>query len=127
MKEVTGEFTVVLTPQMDDAIPAGRLSIEKTYSGPLSGTGKGQMLSKRTAEEGSAGYVALEDFVGSLENRSGGFTLIHFGVMTRGASELVVQVVPDSGTGDLAGIAGKLHIDIVGGQHRYRFSYTLSA
>ncbi|UTA48744.1 DUF3224 domain-containing protein [Simiduia sp. 21SJ11W-1] len=122
MKEVSGEFSVELVPQMDDPVPVGRVLIEKQYSGALIGCGKGQMLSKRT-EDGAAGYVALEEFEGRLDGREGSFTLMHLGIMYGGESELNVQVVPGSGTGALAGIRGVLHIDIESGKHRYRFVY----
>jgi hypothetical protein len=45
--------------------------------------------------------------------------------MNRGQAQLTVSVVPDSGTGDLAGLAGTMAIDIVDGKHFYRFDYTL--
>lgn len=125
VKEIHGEFSVALTPQMEDPVPVGRLVIDKVYSGPLAGSGKGQMLSKRTAEAGSAGYVALEEFDGEVEGKAGRFTLMHIGVMNKGASELKVQIVPDSGTDALTGISGQMHIDIAEGRHSYRFSYTL--
>jgi hypothetical protein len=39
-----------------------------------------------------------------------------------------IVVVPDSGTGELTGISGKLTIDIAaGGKHSYTFDYTLPA
>jgi hypothetical protein len=34
--------------------------------------------------------------------------------------------VPDSGTGDLVGLAGKMTINIVDGKHFYEFEYTLA-
>jgi hypothetical protein len=39
--------------------------------------------------------------------------------------ELIVKVVPGSGTGDLTGISGAMTIKIVGGKHSYQFEYTL--
>ena len=47
-----GQFEVSLTPQNDE-FSAGRMLIDKTYTGDLTGTGIGQMISKRT-EAGSA-------------------------------------------------------------------------
>jgi hypothetical protein len=35
-------------------------------------------------------------------------------------------VVPDSGTGQLAGLTGTMTIDIVDGKHFYDFAYTLA-
>jgi hypothetical protein len=45
--------------------------------------------------------------------------------MTRGAPQLVVTVVPDSGTGRLAGLAGQMMIHISEGKRSYQFEYTL--
>ena len=49
----------------------------------------------------------------------------HCGVMDRGTPELTIRVVPDSGTGELAGIAGRMTIVKDGGKHSYEFDYTL--
>jgi hypothetical protein len=45
--------------------------------------------------------------------------------MNRGVPSLKVTVVPDSGTGELVGLAGELVIQIDGGKHSYTFEYTL--
>jgi hypothetical protein len=46
--------------------------------------------------------------------------------MNRGAPELTITVVPDSGTDELTGLAGTMSIDIaLDGKHSYRFEYTL--
>jgi hypothetical protein len=101
--------------------------LDKTYSGDLVGTGKGEMLIAGTAVKGSAGYVAIERVNGTLGGRNGSFVLQHTGTMNRGVPQLSVAVVPDSGTGELAGLAGTLAIIIQGGKHRYDFDYTLPA
>jgi hypothetical protein len=49
----------------------------------------------------------------------------HSGTMTRGAQQQSVTVVPDSGTGELKGLAGKMTILIAEGKHSYEFEYTL--
>jgi len=125
VKIVKGEFSVALDPQTDESFPVGRMTLDKMFSGALSGPSKGQMLSHRTATEGSAGYVALEVFEGELEGKSGGFVLIHKGTMNKGAQSLVIDIVPDSGTKALSGIAGKMTIEIKDGQHYYELHYTL--
>ena len=51
--------------------------------------------------------------------------LQHSGTMARGAPQLTVTVVPDSGTGQLAGLTGKMAIRIADGKHFYDFEYTL--
>jgi hypothetical protein len=89
-------------------------------------TGKGQMLTAVTDVKGSAGYVAIERVTGTLHGRRGSFVLQHNGMMTRGAQQLTLVVVPDSGTGQLVGLAGKMAIKIADGKHYYDFEYTLS-
>ena len=126
----TGPFEVKMAPRSSDDVgdgaPLGRMSLDKKFSGDLEGTGKGEMLTGMTSTRGSAGYVALERVIGKLKGKSGTFLLQHRGVMTRGAPDLTITVVPDSGTGDLAGIAGTMNIRIeAGGKHFYDFDYTL--
>ena len=79
-----------------------------------------------TDVQGSAGYVAMERVNGKLHGRNGTFALQHSGTMTRGAPQLIITVVPDSGTGELAGLSGKMTINIVDGKHFYEFDYTLA-
>jgi hypothetical protein len=130
-QQVTGPFDVTMTPQSGDASAGGdtigRMLLSKEYHGSLDATGKGQMLATRNLAVESGGYVALEWVVGKLDGRSGSFVLQHSGVMNRGARALTLNVVPDSGTGELVGIAGSMEIIIAEGKHSYRFAYTLPA
>ena len=125
MPPAKGTFDVKLTPQTatDDAV--GRMSIDKQFHGDLEATSKGEMLMHGTAVKGSAGYVAMEQVSGTLAGRNGTFVLQHSGSMNRGAPSLTVTVVPDSGTGQLAGLTGKMTIDIIDGKHLYTFEYAL--
>ncbi len=84
------------------------------------------MLAAGTEVKGSAGYVAMERVSGTLHGRTGTFILQHSGTMTRGVPQMIVTVVPDSGTGQLAGLTGKMAINIDGGKHTYEFEYTLA-
>ena len=104
----------------------GRMSIDKQFHGDLEATSKGEMLTAGTGVKGSAGYVAIERVTGTLHGRSGSFVLQHSGTMTRGAPQLTITVVPDSGTGELAGLAGRMTIEIADGKHSYDFEYTLA-
>ncbi|MCY1047228.1 DUF3224 domain-containing protein [Corallococcus sp. bb12-1] len=129
-KRASGPFDVKLTPMAPEAgaveAAPGRMNLDKRYHGALEATSQGQMLAVRTPVEGSAGYVAMEHVTGTLEGRGGTFALQHSGTMTRGAPQLVITVVPDSGTGELVGLAGSMTIDIAaGGKHSYDFQYTL--
>jgi hypothetical protein len=75
--------------------------------------------------KGLAGYVAIERVEGTLNGRKGSFVLQHSGSMTRGAQSLTITVVPDSGTGQLVGLEGRMAILIDAGKHSYDFEYTL--
>lgn len=126
-----GPFDVKLSPlagyaQTGD--PAlGRMSIDKQFHGELDATSQGEMLTAGSAVQGSAGYVAIERVSGTLHGRRGTFALQHTGVMTRGSPELTITVVPDSGTGQLVGLRGRMGIDIAaGGKHSYDFEYSLA-
>ena len=119
-----GTFTVKTQPQQD-AIAAGRLTLEKVFAGGLAGESKGQMLSAFGTVKGSGAYVAIETFTGTLDGRTGSFALMHSGTMRGGTPVLSVSVIPDSGTGELAGLSGTMTIDPTGGEHRYTFDYTL--
>jgi hypothetical protein len=125
----TGPFEVKIVPQTPDGkfedASLGRMTIDKQFHGDLEGTSKGQMLTGMTATKGSAGYVAIERVTGTLNGRTGTFILQHSATMNRGTPELSVTVVPDSGTGQLEGIAGKMNIIIADGKHSYDFEYTL--
>ena len=126
----SGTFEVRLSPQVDGEAGGacvGRMLIDKRFAGDLEATSKGQMLAVRTPTEGSAGYVAMELVTGALRGRTGAFVLQHTGTMTRGAQQLSITVVPDSGTGELEGLAGRMEIDFSGGGHSYHFDYALGA
>ena len=128
-ERATGTFEVKmdrLALHDTEADPAlARMSIDKQFRGDLDGSSRGEMLSAGTPVKGSAAYVAIEHVSGTLHGRRGTFTLQHDGVMTRGTPELVVRVVPDSGTDELAGLRGEMTIDISQGNHSYTLEYTL--
>jgi hypothetical protein len=131
MMQATGEFEVDLRPlepfaQGNEGISLGRMSIDKTFRGDLVATSQGEMVSAMTNIQGSAGYVAIEQVSGTLHGKSGSFVLQHFGIMNRGESRLILEVVPDSGTGELATISGRMTLKIEGGQHFYEFDYALT-
>ncbi len=126
----TGTFEVKLTPLASadaaEGSTLGRMAIEKQFHGDLEATSKGEMLTAGTQVKGSAGYVALEKVSGALHGRTGTFVLQHGGTMTRGTPQLTVAVVPDSGTGQLTGLSGRMNIKVDGGKHSYEFEYALA-
>lgn len=129
-KHASGTFEVKLTPQANDEHvgdpTVGRLSLDKQFRGDLEAVSRGEMLAVHTETEGSAGYVAMERVAGTLDGREGTFALQHSGTMTRGVPQLLITVVPDSATGQLAGLAGHMKINIAEGKHSYEFEYTLA-
>ena len=128
MTRASGTFEVKMVPQDDKSEDAnlGRMLLDKQFHGDLEATGKGQMLTAMTPVQGSAGYVAIEKVSGTLKGRTGTFVLQHTGTMTRGEQQLSITVVPDSGTGQLAGITGRMDITIEAGKHSYVFEYILA-
>lgn len=129
-QHASGPFDVKVTPQNPDNPPAeaanlGRMSLDKKFHGDLEATSQGEMLSAMGEVKGSAGYVAMERARGTLHGRNGTFVLQHSATMNRGVPSLSITVVPDSGTGELVGLAGSMKIIIEQGKHSYEFEYTL--
>jgi hypothetical protein len=125
MMHARGAFDVTIAPVTTDPV-LGRMSLAKVLHGDLEGTSVGEMLTAGTPVKDSGAYVAVERVTGTLQGRRGTFILQHSGTMTRGAQQLTITVVPDSGTDQLAGIAGSMKIIIdKDGKHFYDFEYTL--
>ncbi|MBK7896996.1 MAG: DUF3224 domain-containing protein [Candidatus Promineifilaceae bacterium] len=128
--KATGTFEVNLQPLNSyatgsEGISLGRMSIDKTFHGDLEAKSLGEMLTALTAVQGSAGYVAIEQVSGVLHGKKGTFVLQHFGISEPEGQRLTLEVVPDSGTGKLAGLTGQMAILIEDGQHYYEFEYAL--
>lgn len=122
----SGTFEVKLSPLEMDEQTLGRMSIDKQFHGDLEGVSKGQMLTAGTEVKGSAAYVAVERITGTLGGRNGSFVLQHYASLNRGVPQQSIAVVPDSGTGQLQGLAGIMTIRIADGKHFYDFDYTLA-
>jgi hypothetical protein len=128
MSHASGTFEVKLVPQTSERqdTDLGRMSIDKQFHGDIEGTSKGEMLTGMTSVKASAGYVAMEKVSGTLQGKRGTFILQHSATMDWGAPQLSITVVPDSGTGELVGLAGKLAIKIADGKHSYEFEYWIA-
>ncbi len=133
MKHATGTFEVKVAPvdvsDIGKQAGVGRMTIDKVWSGSLSGTSKGEMLTSLTPDTGAMGYVALELVTAKLDGRSGSFYFIHNASMNRNdpkSGVMQITVLPGSGTGELSGLRGTLTIIIDGaGKHSYTFDYEL--
>lgn len=126
-----GTFDVATTPQTVADSGArtllGRYSLTKQFRGDLDGTSTAEMLTGGNVSTGSAGYVAMELVTGTIGGRRGTFVLQHSGTLTRGTAQLTIRVVPESGTGQLAGISGSMSITITNGVHYYDFEYAIGS
>jgi hypothetical protein len=109
-----------------DGATLGRVSVGKEFSGGVVGTSTAELLTVHDASGQPAVYVAVERVTGALDGRSGSFVLHHTVPGTAG-EPIVIRIVPNTGTGDLAGITGALTItgDVEGG-HTYSISYDLA-
>jgi len=130
IQRASGPFEVTLAPLASawagEPVALARMSIEKQFMGDLSATSQGEMLSASGSVNGSAGYVAIEKVTGTLHGREGTFMLQHTGTMNRGVPSLSITVIPDSGTGALAGLTGTMQIIIDGKRHSYIFDYSFA-
>jgi hypothetical protein len=133
MKHAMGTFDVKVVPvdvsDIGKQAGIGRMTIDKVWSGDLSGASKGEMLTSLTPSTGAMGYVALELVTGKLDGRSGSFYFIHNATMNKNdpkSGVMQITVLAGSGTGELSGLRGTLNIVIDGaGKHSYTFDYEL--
>jgi hypothetical protein len=127
--QARGTFDVVMKPvgepDVMNGVALGKLALDKQFHGDLVAVSKGQMLTALTGVDGSAGYVAIERVTGALNGQQGSFVFQHAGLMSRGAQQVSISVVPDSGTEQLTGIAGAFSLNVVDGEHFYAFEYSL--
>ena len=97
---------------LGDAGPVvfGRVTMRKTFSGALTGS---SVLTMTSAAVGEApvGYSALELVTGTLDGRTGTFVVQHSGVVDEGAPSPSGVVLPGTGTGELAGLRGRMTIE----------------
>lgn len=129
MNQVQGPFSVTMTPEPpfdeEGGVVLARARFDKQFQGPLEARSVVHFISARTATPTSAGYVAIERITGTLEGRRGSFVVLHLATTQAGKDALRLELVPDSGTGELVGLRGAMTIRIVDGQHFYGFDYEL--
>ncbi|MCB0996718.1 MAG: DUF3224 domain-containing protein [Acidimicrobiales bacterium] len=122
-----GAFEISLQP--DDADELGgvvhRMVFTKSFSGDLDGVGEGVMLSGGDPQTGNAGYVAVEVFRGRVHGREGTVLFQQFGQMDATGQRLLYEIVGGSGTGELAGISGRLELTIDAAGHHVELEYEL--
>jgi hypothetical protein len=111
----------------ETAAPAGVAAMVKTFEGHLAGRSVTWFVGGLNTASGAGTYVAVESFQGTLAGRSGTFGFVH-AASTHGTDRYDEHftVVPDSGTGGLAGISGRGSLSIdEDGTHRVVLDYAL--
>ncbi|HEX6969388.1 MAG TPA: DUF3224 domain-containing protein [Micromonosporaceae bacterium] len=101
-----------------------KVTVTKKFRGDLVGTSVAELIKAMTDVPDSAGYVAIERVTGTLHGREGSFVLQHNAIMDRGKGDLQIRIVPDSGTGELKGISGTMHVDPSKG-HFWTLDYSI--
>ena len=114
----------------DDGPRLARTTVKKAFEGDLEGESTAQLLMcQATAKDlkAGAGYVASEQFTGSLDGKSGSFVIQHGGLVSaEGTQQTFGHVVPGSGTGELAGLTGEIEISVAeDGTHTLTLDYDL--
>ncbi len=111
MTQIDAEFTITSFDEHADRTLAGdpeigQVTLGKTFTGGLDGTSVTTMIATRTPD--GAGYVAMERFTGSIDGRAGSVVFQHGGTEQHGVTGQFGDVVPGTGRGELAGLAGTL-------------------
>ena len=125
--QATGSFTIDSWDENGRAVgvttgtPLAGAFIVRALSGPdITGRSEVLFAGAFSEEHGSGTYVAIDAFDGEILGRSGTCNFWHVNTMARGRSgpgDGILRIVPDSGTGDLAGISGSGEIRVVDGDH----------
>ncbi|MBB1510796.1 DUF3224 domain-containing protein [Tessaracoccus sp. MC1756] len=119
---VEATFEIEITPTEALLPTTSRFDFAKVWEGAAQGVSKGVMVSGGDASSGTAGYVAMEVFEGTLDGRKGAITFQQFGTMQGGVQEVRYEIVPGSGSGELEDLTGTLHLEIDGeGLHHITF------
>ena len=109
----------------DDTARLVQVELAKTFEGGITGTSTARVLQALTPR-GGASYVGVERVEAAVDGRKGTFVLRHSASGTVDGGDFRVDVVPGSGTGELAGLSGELTIVNDGGEHSYTFTYDLA-
>jgi hypothetical protein len=85
--------------------PQARTFVDKSFSGDVTGTSQAVLITCQVSNE-QAGYVASERVTVAIGDAFGTFVIQHGGIVDGESIEQFGNIVPGSGTGDLAGIRG---------------------
>ena len=82
-----------------------KAAVTKTFTGDVAGEGHVEYLMMYRSD-GTATFVGLERFVGSIAGKTGTFVLQRTGTFENGTAKESYSVVPGSATGELRGLHG---------------------
>ncbi|SDL14890.1 DUF3224 domain-containing protein [Tessaracoccus oleiagri] len=117
MSEYRATFEVELLPTETVVEGTDRMNLTKTWSGDLEGTSHGTLVSAGDPAHGTAGYVAIERFTGTIAGRRGTVVFQQFATMDGGDAALYYEATPGSGTDELTGFRGSLELTVEDGVH----------
>lgn len=126
MPQAKGTYTIKkdTTPQTDLlAIRVLQGDAQKEWSGDIEGKSGVLTVETMTQTPGSAGYVAVEEFHGTVHGKNGSFACLHRGIVKRDDETVDAVIVPDSGVAELKNITGTLTLTNDGSQLHYVLDY----
>lgn len=116
---------VVPVPEVETGTPVGVATMRKVFTGTVNG--QSSTIFAAAFDHVTGTYLALKSFQGEIGGRSGTFVFGHSATTTgTDRRSAFFVVVPNSGTGDLAGLTGtgELIVD-PDGTHRLELDYQL--
>ena len=110
-------------PNIVTGLPTGVATMEKVFSGAVSGHSATIFTAAFDPARGIGSYIAMESFEGELEGRKGAFSFIHSAATkAKNRTDEFFSIVEGSGSGSLEGIRGTGGIKIdEAGTHRIWF------
>ncbi|QSB04867.1 DUF3224 domain-containing protein [Natronoglycomyces albus] len=126
MPQATGTYTFEKKsiPQVDlITVRVIQGDVNKVWKGDIEG--KSSVLTVETVTQlpGSAGYVAVEVFDGTIDGHKGSFACLQRGIVNRDVETIDAVIVPDSGLDGLQNITGTFRITNDEGTMRYVLDY----
>ncbi len=113
--------------ELDGGIKLTHASGTQSFSGDIDGDGAVHWLMLYRADK-TAHFVGLQQITGSVGGRTGSFVAAAEGDHDGTGSTITFSIIPDSGTGELAGITGDGSLDAKGGPSgTYELNYTLES
>jgi Protein of unknown function (DUF3224) len=109
----------------EDGVKLSRTRVVKVFRGEIEGESTAELL-MAVAGDDSAAYVGVERVSGRVNGRQGSFVYLHTATAVGEARSASWPLVAGSGTGELAGISGRISIDnLPEGGHVLTLDYEL--